>query len=174
MYASTYHALSINVSSMFNESFHCMGIASPSCQNYSSAPTLYSDKVSLGKSELQLSVTTHTQTCIRHSLLCTYTNRSSTCISSLCLVHTYTVLHSTLPLPIFSLPPCPLLYNYQFIPFYMHTCTCPFPQLLQLSLSLCMYSSPSLPPSILICMSLLTHVMESLNEDSWSRIECSA
>ena len=50
---STYHALSINISSMSNESFHCMGVSSPSCLHYSSPPQLYSDKVSLGESELQ-------------------------------------------------------------------------------------------------------------------------
>ena len=52
IYASTYLVLSINISSMSNENFHCMGMASHSSPHYNSCPILYGDEVSLGESEL--------------------------------------------------------------------------------------------------------------------------
>ena len=50
---STYLVPSIDISSTSNESFHCMGMASLSSNHHCSGPPLYSDKVSLGESELQ-------------------------------------------------------------------------------------------------------------------------
>ena len=51
--AATYPVLNVEISSPSGQNLQCFGMASLSCPYQSSLPHLYSDKVSLGESELQ-------------------------------------------------------------------------------------------------------------------------
>ena len=51
--AATYPVLNVEISSPSDQNLQCIDMAFLSCLDQSSVPPLYSDKVSLGESELQ-------------------------------------------------------------------------------------------------------------------------